>query len=286
LERDFFERADAPIEERIEIPVPQSAKLAGAVGLLRQATTQAATLGASLEGTPVDGLGGSLLRFAFREAALAKSLALAVANIRPTSATPTDTELRQQLDAWLATVDQPELERLQILNLSLPALRETPEYERRAWLSELEQLQLPDDSSEARFCMLLIAYLIFALHPDRRTPLRAPSQPELLLATHQLLSFAAQVGHEVPRDCEQAYAAGWMAMKRKLPGLAAQPLTQLRIAHLVHAFRVLKSTPPLTLGEIHQSLDRVLGYDRRLKGAEAALVQALRTATGAPNWPR
>lgn len=286
LERDFFERVDAPIEKRIEIPLPQTAKLAGAVGLLRQATAQASALGASLEGTPVGGLGASLLRFAFREAALAKSLALAVANIRPTSISPTDTELRQQLDAWLATVDQPELERLQILNLSLPALRETPEDERRTWLSELEQLQLPDDTSEARFSMLLIAYLIFALHPDRRTPLRAPMQPELLLATHQLLSFAAQVGHDAAHEREQAYVAGWMSMKRKLPGLAAQPLTQLRSAQLVHAFRVLKATPPLTLAEIHQSLDRVLGFDRRLKGAEAALVQALRTASGAPNWPR
>ncbi len=287
IKPDFFERVDLPVEERpderIDILKPQTAKLAGAVSLLQQATDQVSSFGTNLERSHHTGT--HLLQLARREAALAKSLALALANIRPTSATSKDDELRAQLEAWLATVEQPEFERLQLLNLSLPALRENREDERRHWLSELEKLEIHDSTPDGRFNMLLVAYTIFALHPDRRTPLRAPATADLMLATHQILSFASQVGHESATERAKAYAAGWMLMKRNLPSLSAKPLARLRIADLVLAFRVLKATPPLTLTELHQSLDRVMEFDRRVTGREAAMVQALRTAAGAPDWP-
>lgn len=281
---NFLEKPEAPIEERIEIPVPQTAQLAGAAALLQQVTQQISAAGASLENSPARAIGQQVLKLAVRQAEQARWLALAVAEIRPESPTRKYEELREHLDAWLGTVEQPELERLQLLNLSLPALRETPEADRRQWLSDLEKLQFPDDSVSARFSMLLVAYTIFALHPDRRTSLRSPAKMDLLLATHQILSFASTIGHESQSERQKAYAAGWMTVKSELPGLSAQPIGKLRTADLVLAFRVLKATPPLTLATVHQSLDRVLEFDREVTGAEVALLQALRTATGAPNW--
>jgi len=178
------------------------------------------------------------------------------------------------------SADSPDTQRLALIELALPALKQASDQQCRALLETLEALIHADSRVRLReWCLFRIVRHHLEQKPQGRDRLRLSYCRD---AVRLLLSVAAYAGADSNAKANSAYEAGARALGEDRPMLAA---SQLGLTGLDSALERLTRLKPLEKPPLLKALRASLMADKKMTPTEAELFRALAGALDCPMPP-